>query len=801
MIARSPLLLLPILAASLAAQPTRVEESNQAVVRGGAWTSVNDAAASGGTYLESNTPNSTLTFNFTGDSIAILRRLNNDGGMVTVTIDGNPRGELTFDHPQVASVVPAVFDNLGAGAHILVLTVSADRPSIRAGTTVWIDAFDTPAGFAPSAEQQTALTRYNQVRAQMGFPAVRLSAPLSLAAQAHTDYLTQNNATGSGEQLGIGFTGFFAPNRITYFGYPSTQAARENTAALADPTRAVDFWMSTIYQRLEMAAYSVTEIGYGLSRLTGRTADGILLSIRGSANPAARVIATYPLDRQTDVPVNFTEDGQNPLPNVPRPLGYPISIHITPVGARGNQRVAPTGTLTGPNNQVVPVRLVSEATDPSSQICDGNTVFMVPLQPLAPGTLYTARITGADGSLNLYDQTWSFTTAGAGTPVTPPVTPPVITGTPRQYRFSMRGFQGGLLTAQADGTLTAPAANPPADGNGVTAAQQFLVTDLNGGEIVREDPVTIQAANGNFLTFAAAAPNTATATATAAGANERFLIAGTGNGFSFKAANNLYLSAQMDGRLLANGAQPGASEAFFSFGGPVATPPPGPGAAPAGAFQPINGVLTNISVGFDGMMMGANAQLQIYVRTGDTWRRVENGAAPLIAVVSAQRVFAAIPGRLFWCNTVWDEIPMPAGGGITFVWISAASDGTLVAVDDGGDIYRRDAQTGAWRTLGGGSYVRVAARSATEYWALQRGGTIQRSVDGGPLTTIPNGLLLDVSVSSTGEVWGIGLDQMVYRYNGTGFERMSQIPMSQVSIGNATNIWAITPTGLTHQWR
>ena len=229
---------------------------------------------------------------------------------------------------------------------------------------------------------------------------------------------------------------------------------------------------------------------------------------------------------------------------------------------------------------------------------------------------------------------------------------------------------------------------------------------------------------------------------------------------------------------------------------------PGPAPAPARAFQQIDGVLIQISAGSDGTLMGSNANQEIYIRNGNAWRRLDNGAAPLTAVASADRVFAAIAGRLFMCNTVWQEIPMP-GADITFTWISAASDGTLMAVATGGNIHRRDAQTGDWRLLGGGPALRVAVRNATEYYVLRQGGVIQRSVDGGPLTTIPNGLLLDISVSSTGEVWGIGIDQGVYRYNGTGFDRMSRAdqPMVQAVIGNATSIWAINAAGLIFQFR
>ncbi len=799
---------LPIIALSLAAQPVRLEETSPSVVRTGTWTSVTDANASAGAYISSSTAGSTLSFNFTGDGLVILRRMNTDGGQATVSVDGRTLGLVRFDQPR-AIFAPMLFDNLGDGPHTLLLTVSESRPTIFAGNNVWIDAFESPAVFTPTADQLAGLARYNQLRAQWGFPAARLSLPLSLAAQSHADYLTQNNQTGPGEVLnGTGFTGFFAPDRRAYVGYTGGLLNSEVLATVGDVNQAIDFFLGNVYQRITLADYAATNIGYGLSRLTGRLADGLILS-SVAPPPAARVVVTYPLDNQTNVPLNFSElPFENPAPNLARPLGYPISVHIATAGPRGNQRIPTTGSLTGPNNQAFPVTVVSDSNDPRG-LMRGNDFFLIPNRPLSPGTTYTARIAGVDANLIPFDQTWSFTTVDAGTPpvVTPPVVTPPVTLTPKQYSFALRASTGGLVALQADGTLAAPASDPPADGSTVTAAQRFIVTDLNGGEIVREDPVTIQAANSNFVSFANA--NALGATATTAGANETFRIA-PGGGFSFQTPAGTYLSVQPNGSLLANANQRGATESFFTLGGAIDPRAPGagagPGAAPGsaplptGSFQPVDGSLTQISVGADSTVFGANANTELYLRTGGAWRRVETGSAPLTALVSAARVFAAIPGRLFVCNTQWVEIPMPAPD-TTFTWISAASDGTLMAIETDGTIHYRDAQTERWRVLGGPA-LRVAVRSRSEYFIVRPDRSIERSVDG-VTARIPNGALVDISVSAGGEVWGIGTDQAVYRYNGTGFDRLSPngVTMAQVAVGNATAVWAISTQGAIYQWR
>ena len=87
---------------------------------------------------------------------------------------------------------PAILDNLGAGPHTVVLTVSGDRPNIYAGTNTYIDAFETPAALVPTEAQTSWVTTYNQLRTSLGLPPVRLSLPLTLAAQSHADYMNQN---------------------------------------------------------------------------------------------------------------------------------------------------------------------------------------------------------------------------------------------------------------------------------------------------------------------------------------------------------------------------------------------------------------------------------------------------------------------------------------------------------------------------------------------------------------------------------------------------------------------------------
>ena len=623
-----------LLSVATAAAQTRVEDTDPAVIRNGTWDTVNDPAASGGTYISSSTAGSTLTLRFTGDTIRILRRVHNNGGQAGVTIDGRPWGNLRFDFGEARVSVPVVIEKLGPGAHELVMTVSGSRPIFtqQGPVSVSFDAFETPVAFTPGPEQLAALARLNQLRALSGLAPMLLSIPLSLAAQSHADYMTQNNTPGAEEQVGgVGFTGSFAINRLNYAGYPAPAA--EFTALLADPVAALDFWLGNLEARVRMFSGPPTEMGYGISRLTGRRADTILMDQPFSA-PAQRVIATYPADRQTDVPVSYSGDSRDV--GAPEPLGFPVSIHIQPGGARGDTRSAVTATLTGPNNVAIALRVLTQAEYP--QIRDSNTVVMVPLAPLTPGTTYTARIVGADSFLVPYERTWTFTTASNAAVVNPQVIEATATsvtiqwntlGTIRNtnlqygpsaayglvapaafnndparpnqwatrilelapsttynYRINASDATGNNASS-LNLTFTTPSVAQPrlypstlALGNSRVTLQgaafslapgtgtALVMTDLNGGELIMGDVVTLQAPGSRFVTVGAG--DAVLAGPTVAGPAERFVVEFLA-GIRFRAASGRFVSAQADGTLVANALQAGARETFLlnSVGPPV----------------------------------------------------------------------------------------------------------------------------------------------------------------------------------------------------------------------------------------
>ena len=397
-----------IAAASLA-RADRFEENNQAVTLTGAWTMQADAGASGGGYASSNTAGDSVTFKFNGTGITLYRVLDTNGGQATVTIDGNAWGTLYFGLAQRALNAPAVIDKLPAGDHTIVITNAAPGPNDGAGTTITVDAFETPITFTPTADMQTALTRLNLYRTATGIPAAQLSSAISMAAQAHSAYLGANNQTGHDENAGnTGYVGDDFVQRLHYFGYDL--AASEDWHGFTTPIDAIDGWLNSVYHRTPLLAYRLTDIGYGNDPKGGSTLD---FGNRTATDPPTRQITVYPPNNQTNVPLTFASgEAPDPLKGSATgyPAGFPISVQIDQPAnvTQGTDTVVNSATLTDAGGTAVPFTFLDRNTDPNKRL--GDSYFLIPAKPLATATTYTAQVTGTDTNGNQFTATTKFST-------------------------------------------------------------------------------------------------------------------------------------------------------------------------------------------------------------------------------------------------------------------------------------------------------------------------------------------------------------------------------------------------------
>ena len=136
------------------------EQSDSRIFRSTGWTNVNDANASGGSYMRSN--NATAWFPFTGDSITYQALAYSGGGKVKVYIDGLYQTTLNLYNPLTSITRTLSFEGLGAGPHVMQVSV------YRGSATV--DAFRTP-GTPPFFTEPTpgSFARYEEEYADFLF--------------------------------------------------------------------------------------------------------------------------------------------------------------------------------------------------------------------------------------------------------------------------------------------------------------------------------------------------------------------------------------------------------------------------------------------------------------------------------------------------------------------------------------------------------------------------------------------------------------------------------------------------------
>ncbi|MBP6471172.1 MAG: VCBS repeat-containing protein [Chloroflexi bacterium] len=115
-----------------------VEQSDARIFKSTGWSSLNDANASGGSYIRSN--NAAAWFPFTGDSVTYQALASPSGGLTYLFVDGVYRATVDLYNPLVSVTRTFSFDGLGAGPHVMQIS------SYRGNATV--DAFITP-GAAP----------------------------------------------------------------------------------------------------------------------------------------------------------------------------------------------------------------------------------------------------------------------------------------------------------------------------------------------------------------------------------------------------------------------------------------------------------------------------------------------------------------------------------------------------------------------------------------------------------------------------------------------------------------------------
>ena len=108
----------------------------------GAWHSVKDAAAHGGSFQTTDAPGAALSFNFTGNQVRLLGVVGPDGGWADAFVDGAKQPTLVECwNPSVRHRQPIFMKNgLLDGPHELKIVARGEKSPLACGSQVRVDA-------------------------------------------------------------------------------------------------------------------------------------------------------------------------------------------------------------------------------------------------------------------------------------------------------------------------------------------------------------------------------------------------------------------------------------------------------------------------------------------------------------------------------------------------------------------------------------------------------------------------------------------------------------------------------------
>jgi uncharacterized protein YkwD len=239
-----------------------------------------------------------------------------------------------------------------------------------------------------SADAREALERTNCYRNLMGLEPGVLHSVLDDATQSHADYMGRHDTITHYEDSSLsGYTGDAVWDRIETAGYPlaAGNSWSEVVAYGYGPTDAIDGWMETVYHRIPYTTPHWREAGYG------QNGDYSSMSFVSPYPNGPRQAVIFPVDGQSDVPIDFNSDIEWPDPAPSHGVvGYPITLTVAAEDSSGGDNLYDLyvldATLTDPSGREVDC-IVS---DPDDDDHLSNTAFMLPTSPLSRNTTYTA---------------------------------------------------------------------------------------------------------------------------------------------------------------------------------------------------------------------------------------------------------------------------------------------------------------------------------------------------------------------------------------------------------------------------
>lgn len=274
-----------------------------------------------------------------------------------------------------------------------------------------VNPFEGKDGVQLASMETEAVNYLNTIRKILGLSVLSVHQSLTAAAQSHSNFLQLNHFIGhyQGKEY-PGFTGVAPQDRAVFFGY-SGSATEGIDYGTSSPRISIEGLMDAPYHRLGLINPNDREVGVGFS-LQPYT------MVINTGNPGSRDndrVMVYPYPGQQDAKSAwFVAESPNPLASYGKDkiyVGYPISLSLHDAKTKEIQLIS--AALKDSAGHDVPHYIVDSRRESEFR----KHVFLIPQQPLKPGTTYHVRIEGnrilVDGSSRPVAEAWSFTTRNA----------------------------------------------------------------------------------------------------------------------------------------------------------------------------------------------------------------------------------------------------------------------------------------------------------------------------------------------------------------------------------------------------
>ena len=236
------------------------------------------------------------------------------------------------------------------------------------------------------AAAQGHFERLNEVRVQMGLPALRWNAALARAAQGHANYLSINHAAGHEQVAGAsGFTGTTIAERTKAAGYTGTLVQETKANSLSDSTQEgrarMDALLLAPLHRLQLLAPDFDEAAVGV----GPQGSPLVTDLGASGAPLAAAAAArrgwmVPFEGQTQIAASFAPGSEEGMPaGLPATTGTPLTLSGRLFSMLTYSSASLQEEATGEDVELLPLSPAGELR--------GSLIFL-PKTPLKPGTRY-----------------------------------------------------------------------------------------------------------------------------------------------------------------------------------------------------------------------------------------------------------------------------------------------------------------------------------------------------------------------------------------------------------------------------